>query len=65
MLMPPHHWLRFGYRPSHALEFFDAVADAVGIDMFVHVYPAWTRASYSPDLLAALARTPGRNVGPI
>jgi len=58
MLMPPHHWLRFGHRPSHVIEFFDAVADAVGIDMFVHVYPAWTRASYSPDLLAALARKP-------
>lgn len=58
MLMPPHHWLRFGYRPSHAIEFFDAVAEAVGIDMFVHVYPAWTRASYPPDLLAALARKP-------
>ena len=58
MLMPPHHWLRFGYRPSHALEYFDAVAEAVGIDLFVHAYPAWTRACYSPDVLAALARKP-------
>jgi 4-hydroxy-tetrahydrodipicolinate synthase len=58
MLMPPHHWLRFGHRPGHVLDYFDAVAEAVGIDLFVHVYPAWTRASYSSDLLAALARKP-------
>jgi len=58
MPMPPHHWLRFGYSPNDALDYFDAVANACGLDVVVHVYPAWTRASYSSDLLAAMARLP-------
>lgn len=58
MLMPPHHWLRFGYRPDYVVDYFDAVADATSMDLFVHVYPAWTRASYSSELLARLAKKP-------
>ena len=58
MVMPPHHWLRFGYSPDHALQLFDAIAKSTGLDLVIHVYPAWTRASYSSDLLAQLARLP-------
>ena len=56
LVMPPHGWLRFGMKPEHVIDFFSAVGDACGLDLVVHVYPAWTRASYSSDLLAELAR---------
>ena len=58
-VMPPHHWLRFGCTPGHALEYFDAIHQATPeLDLVCHVYPAWTRASYSSALLADLARLP-------
>ena len=57
-VMPPHHWLRFGFRPDHVLEYFEAIPAATGLDLVAHVYPAWTRASYSSQLLADLARLP-------
>ncbi len=58
-VMPPHHWLRFGFKPSHAIAYFEAIhAAAPDLDLVCHVYPAWTRASYSSDLLAELARLP-------
>jgi hypothetical protein len=58
-VMPPHHWLRFGLTPGHALKYFDAIHQAApGLDLVCHVYPAWTRASYSSQLLADLARLP-------
>jgi len=58
-VMPPHHWLRFGFTPSHALQYFEGIHHAVpGLDLVCHVYPAWTRAAYSSQLLADLARLP-------
>ena len=57
MIMPPHHWLRFGYRRSNVLDLFDAVAQATALDIFVHVYPGWTKASYPSELLGALSPT--------
>ena len=58
-VMPPHHWLRFGFTPGHALKYFDAIHQAApALDLVCHVYPAWTRASYSSQLLADLARLP-------
>ena len=57
-VMPPHHWLRFGFQPAHALEYFSAIHAASGLDLVCHVYPAWTKASYSSSLLADLARLP-------
>jgi 4-hydroxy-tetrahydrodipicolinate synthase len=57
--MPPHHWLRFGFTPGHALQYFEAIHRAAPeLDLVCHVYPAWTRASYSSQLLAELARLP-------
>jgi 4-hydroxy-tetrahydrodipicolinate synthase len=56
-VMPPHHWLRFGYRPDHVRHYFDAIAES-GLDLIAHVYPAWTRASYSTGVMADLARHP-------
>lgn len=57
-IMPPHHWLRFSFRPSQAVDYFRAIADATGLPLIVHVYPAWTKASFSSELLAELARLP-------
>ncbi len=57
-VMPPHHWLRFGFHPEHALAYFDAIWQATGLDLICHVYPAWTKASYTSALLADLARLP-------
>lgn len=57
-IMPPHHWLRFGMRQEHVIDYFSAIGDATGLDLAVHVYPAWTRAGYSCETLAALARIP-------
>ncbi len=56
LIMPPHYWLRFGMRPEHVVAHFEAVSRAVDINLIVHIYPAWTRATYSEDLLAELAR---------
>jgi len=57
-IMPPHHWLRFGMRPDHVVDYFAAIGKATGLDLAVHVYPSWTRASYNLDTLAGLARLP-------
>jgi 4-hydroxy-tetrahydrodipicolinate synthase len=57
-IMPPHHWLRFGFRPRHVIEYFTAIGEASGLPLVVHVYPAWTKASFSSELLADLAHLP-------
>jgi 4-hydroxy-tetrahydrodipicolinate synthase len=57
-IMPPHHWLRFGFKPEHCLDYFNAIGKASGLPLVVHIYPAWTRGSYSSALLADLARLP-------
>lgn len=57
-IMPPHHWLRFGMRPEHVVDYFAAIGEACGLDLAVHVYPSWSKASYSCETLADLARLP-------
>ena len=57
-IMPPHHWCRFGMRPEHVVDYFAAIGEATGLDLAVHVYPSWTRATYSCETLAALAKLP-------
>ncbi len=47
LLMPPHHWLRFGRMSETAIGFFQDVAEGANIPIIVHQYPAWTKASYS------------------
>ncbi|NDZ11937.1 dihydrodipicolinate synthase family protein [Variovorax sp. WS11] len=56
-VMPPHHWLRFGFRAGHVTDYFEAISEA-GLDLVAHVYPAWTRAAYSSATLAELAKLP-------
>jgi 4-hydroxy-tetrahydrodipicolinate synthase len=59
LLMPPHGWLRFGMtQPDNVVDYFTAVGKGSGLDIIVHIYPAWTRASYSFETLAALAKLP-------
>jgi len=58
LVMPPHQWLRFGMKPEHVIEHFTEIGKASGLDLVVHVYPSWTRAAYSCELLAELARLP-------
>lgn len=57
-IMPPHHWLRFGFKPEHAIDYFTAIGKATDLPLIVHIYPAWTRGSYSSALLAELAKLP-------
>ena len=45
------------FGPSHVIEYFEAIAET-GLDLVAHVYPAWTRASYSSATLAQLAKLP-------
>ncbi len=52
LLMPPHHWLRFGRSSGTAIGFVADVAAAVDIAIILHQYPAWTKASYTlPEML--------------
>lgn len=47
LLMPPHHWLRFGRTFETAVGFFQDVAEGADIDIIVHQYPSWTKAGYT------------------
>jgi 4-hydroxy-tetrahydrodipicolinate synthase len=59
LVMPPHQWLRFGMKqPDNVVDYFSAIGRGSELDIVVHVYPAWTRASYDFRTLAELARLP-------
>ena len=47
LLMPPHHWLRFGRTFETCIGFFQDVAEGADINIIVHQYPSWTKAGYS------------------
>lgn len=58
LVMPPHYWLRFGMQPDHVIQHFTAIGEAVNINLIVHIYPSWTKATYSSALLADLVKLP-------
>ncbi len=58
LLMPPHHWLRFGRSTPTAVGFVQDVATAVDLPIVVHQYPDWTKASYSLDELRHIVQIP-------
>jgi len=58
LVMPPHYWLRFGMQPKHVVDHFTRIGEAVNINLVVHIYPAWTKASYSTALLKELVQLP-------
>ena len=58
LLMPPHHWLRFGRSPQTAIGFIDDVAQGAGIPIVIHQYPAWTKAGYTLAEMLEMAKIP-------
>jgi 4-hydroxy-tetrahydrodipicolinate synthase len=58
LLMPPHHWLRFGRSAQTAVGFIHDVVEAAGIDVILHQYPAWTKAGYSLTEMREIVRHP-------
>lgn len=58
LLMPPHHWLRFGRKPDTAVGFFQDVAEGADISIVVHQYPAWTKAGYNLAEMLELVKLP-------
>ena len=58
LLMPPHHWLRFGRTSQTAIGFFEDVAQGADIDIIVHQYPAWTKACYSLGEMLEMVKIP-------
>ncbi len=58
LLMPPHHWLRFGRTSQTAVGFFQDVAEAAKIPIVVHQYPAWTKAGYTLAEMLEMVQLP-------
>jgi 4-hydroxy-tetrahydrodipicolinate synthase len=58
LLMPAHHWLRFGRSSRTAVGFFEDVAEGADIDIIVHQYPAWTKAGYTLQEMLEMAKIP-------
>jgi 4-hydroxy-tetrahydrodipicolinate synthase len=58
LLMPPHHWLRFGRSSHTAIGFIEDIAHAVDIGIIIHQYPAWTKAGYSLDEMLEMVKIP-------
>ncbi len=57
LLMPPHHWLRFGRNSPTAVGFIQDVA-STGVPICLHQYPAWGKASYSLDEMLQAVKIP-------
>lgn len=58
LLMPPHHWLRFGRSSRTAVGFVQDVAEAGNVDIIVHQYPSWTKAGYTLDEMLEMVKLP-------
>jgi 4-hydroxy-tetrahydrodipicolinate synthase len=58
LLMPPHHWLRFGRSSETAVGFIQDVAEGSGIPIVIHQYPAWTKASYTLKEMLEMVKIP-------
>ena len=58
LLMPPHHWLRFGRSSETAVGFIEDVASRVDLPIVIHQYPAWTKAGYTLDEMLKMVRIP-------
>ncbi len=58
LLMPPHHWLRFGRSSAEAVGFIADVAEGADISIVVHQYPAWTKAGYTLKEMLEMVKIP-------
>ncbi len=58
LLMPPHHWLRFGRSSRTAVGFVEDVAAGADVPIIIHQYPAWTKAGYSLAEMLEIVKVP-------
>lgn len=58
LLMPPHHWLRFGRTSTTAVGFMQDVAEGADIPIVIHQYPAWTKAGYTLAEMLEMVKLP-------
>ena len=58
LLMPPHHWLRFGRSSETAVGFIKDVAIGADVPIVVHQYPAWTKAGYTLAEMLEMVQIP-------
>lgn len=58
LLMPPHHWLRFGRSATTAVGFIDDVAQGGGVPIIIHQYPAWTKSGYTLAEMLEMVKLP-------
>ena len=58
LLMPPHHWLRFGRSAETAVGFIRDVAEGAGVPIIIHQYPAWTKAGYTLQEMLEMVKIP-------
>lgn len=56
LLMPAHHWLRFGRTSDTAVGFFEDVAKGADMPIIVHQYPNWTKATYTLNEMLAISK---------
>ena len=38
LVMPFHHWLRFGFSDDHAVEYFTELGETSGLNLVAHIY---------------------------
>lgn len=58
LLMPTHHWLRFGRSSRTAVGFIEDVASGADMPIIIHQYPAWTKAGYSLAEMLEMVKIP-------
>lgn len=58
LLMPPHHWLRFGRSKETAVGFVRDVAEGANVKIALHQYPAWTKAGYTLEEMLEIIQIP-------
>jgi 4-hydroxy-tetrahydrodipicolinate synthase len=58
LLMPTHHWLRFGRSSRTAVGFIEDVATGAEIPIVIHQYPASTKAGYTLAEMLELVKIP-------
>ncbi|MHB1413693.1 MAG: dihydrodipicolinate synthase family protein [Chloroflexota bacterium] len=58
LVMPPHHWLRFGKTLDETMAYIGGLAARTDLPLIIHEYPLSTKAGYSLPEVLAFARIP-------
>lgn len=58
LVMPPHHWLRFGKTIEESTAYVGGLARHTHLPFIIHEYPSATKAGYSSEELVAFGRIP-------